>query len=59
MMSENKYYVTVNNRSVAENVTLEYARIFTKAIFEHYYNDHDIVIAIAEMERCEGCEVSE
>ena len=25
MMSENKYYVTVNNRSVAENVTLEYA----------------------------------
>ena len=58
MMSENKYYVTVNNRSVAENATLEYALIFTKAIFEHYYNDHDIVIAIAEMERCEGCEVS-
>lgn len=58
MMSENKYYVTVNNRSVTENVTLEYALIFTKAIFEHYYNDHDLVIAIAEMERCEGCEVS-
>ncbi len=58
-MNENKYYVTVNNRSVAENVTLEYALIFEKAIFEHYYNDHDMVIAIAEMERCEGCEVSE
>lgn len=58
-MNENKYYVTVNNRSVAENVTLEYALIFTKAIFEHYYNDHDMVISIAEMERCECCEVSE
>ena len=31
----------------------------TKAIIEHFYNDHDIVIAIAEMERCEGWEVSE
>ena len=58
-MNENKYYVTVDNGCVAENVTLEYALIFTKAIFEHYYNDHDMVIAIAEMERCEGCEVSE
>ena len=54
MMSENKYYVTVNNRRVAENATLEYALIFAKAIFEHYYNDHDIVITIAEMERCEN-----
>ena len=50
-MNENKYYVTVDNRTVAERVTLEYALIFTKAIFEHFYNDHDIVIAIAEMER--------
>lgn len=52
-MNENKYYVTINNRSVAENVTLEYALIFIKAIFEHSDNDHDMVIAIAEMERCE------
>lgn len=48
-MNENKYYVTVNNRSVAENVTLEYALIFTKAIFEHYYNDHDMVISIQRL----------
>ena len=53
-MNENKYYLTVNNQTVAEGVTCEYALIFAKAIFEHYYNDHDIVIAIAEMERCEG-----
>ena len=58
-MSENKYYLTVNNRTVAECISLEYALIFIKSIFENYYNDHDIVIAIAEMERCEGCEVSE
>ena len=58
-MNENKYYLTVNNQTVAEGVTCEYALIFAKAIFEHYYNDHDIVIAIAEMERCEDCEVSE
>ena len=58
-MSENKYYLKVDNRTVAEWVSLEHALIFIKAIFENYYNDHDIVIAIAEMERCEGCEVSE
>ena len=57
-MSENKYYLTVNNRTVAEGVTCEYALIFTKALIEYFYNDHDIVIAIAEMERCEGREVS-
>ena len=58
-MSENKYYLTVNNQTVAEGVTCEYALIFTKAIIEHFYNDHEIVISIAEMERCEGWEVSE
>ena len=57
-MSEHKYYLMVNNRTVAEGVTCEYALIFTKALIEHFYNDHDIVIAIAEMGRCEGCEVS-
>ena len=58
-MSEHKYYLTVNNRTVAECVSLEYALIFIKSIFENYYNDHEIVISIAEMERCECCEVNE
>ena len=49
-MNEHKYYLTVNNQTVAEGVTCEYALIFTKALIEHFYNDHDIVIAIAEME---------
>ena len=57
-MSEHKYYLKVDNRTVAECIPLEYALIFIKSIFENYYNDHDIVIAIAEMERCEGREVS-
>ena len=58
-MNENKYYLKVNNRTVAECVSLEYALIFIKSIFENYYNDHEIVISIAEMERCESCEVNE
>ena len=58
-MSEHKYYLTVNNRTVAEGVTREYALIFTKALIEHFYNDHEIVISIAEMERNEVYEVRE
>ena len=58
-MNENKYYLKVDNRTVAEYIPLEYALICIKSIFENYYNDHEIVISIAEMERCEDCEVSE
>ena len=48
-MSETKYFVTVDNKTVAENIPLEYAWILTKGIFEHFYNEHDMVVAIAEM----------
>ena len=58
-MNENKYYLKVNNRIVAECIPLEYALIFIKSIFENYYNDHEIVISIAEMEQCEDCKVNE
>ena len=58
-MNENKYYLKVDNRTVAECIPLEYVLIFIKSIFENYYNDHEIVISIAEMERCKGCEVNE
>lgn len=57
-MNENKYYLKVGNRTVAECIPLEYALIFIKSIFENYYNDHEIVISIAEMEQSEVCEVS-
>ena len=33
-MSENKYYVTVNNKTVAEGLTYEYALIFVKALIK-------------------------
>ena len=56
-MSEHKYYLTVNNRTVAEGVTCEYALIFRKAVVEYFNNDYDIVIAIAKLERGEDCEV--
>ena len=56
-MNENKYYLKIGNRTIAERVSLEHALIFIKSIFENYYNDHEIVISIGEMERCEGCEV--
>ena len=48
-MSENKYYVTVNNQTVAGGLTCEYALIFVKALIKHFYCNPDIVIAIAEM----------
>ena len=58
-MNENKYYLKVDNRTVAECIPLEYALIFIKSIFENYYNDHEIVISIAEMKRYEDDEVDE
>ena len=58
-MNENRYYLKVDNRTVAECIPLEYALIFIKSIFENYYNDHEIVISIAEMEQCEDSKVNE
>ena len=43
-MNENKYYLKIDNRTIAERVSLEHALIFIKSIFENYYNDHEIVI---------------
>ena len=50
-MSEKKYYVTIDNHTIAENMTLEYALILIKAIFETYYRDRSMAIAIAEMNK--------
>ena len=43
-MNENKYYLKVDNRTVAECIPLEYALIFIKSIFENYYNDGDVEV---------------
>ena len=58
-MNENKYYLKIDDRIIAEHVSLEHALIFIKSIFENYYNDHEIVISIAEMRRCEDDEENE
>ena len=58
-MNENKYYLKIDNRTIAERVSLEHELIFIKSIFENYYNDHEIVISIAEMRRYEDDEVNE
>lgn len=58
-MNENKYYLKIDNRIIAERVSLEHALIFIKSIFENYYNDHEIVISIAEMRQYEDDEVNE
>lgn len=55
-MSEAKYYITIDNHTVAENMTLSFAMLFVEAIFQKYWQDHDMVVAIAEMERCQAVE---
>lgn len=49
-MSENKYYVTIDNHTIAENMTLDYALMLARAIFATYYDDHSMVVAIAKMD---------
>lgn len=52
-MNENKYFVTINNETIAGNMNLDTALIVVKAIFNEYYNDHTMVVAIEEMKGTE------
>lgn len=46
-MEEQKYLVMVNNIEIAgRQMTLEYALMLCKSIFEHYYADSDIRVEI-------------
>ena len=54
-MNETKYYVQVEDDVVAENLTLEYATLLMTAIFERYFNDTDITVTIARMDRSRNC----
>ena len=58
-MNENKYYLKIDDRIIAEHVSLEHALIFIKSIFENDYNDHEIVISIGEMKRYEDNDMNE
>lgn len=49
-MKEDKYWVIVDCVVIAENMTLEFAIILVKAIFETYYNDSNMVVGIGKAE---------
>ena len=53
-MDEKKYYITVDFHTVAENVTLDYALIFVRAIFEKYFAEYEMQVVIAPMPRCKA-----
>lgn len=48
-MGERKYYITIENETVAENVTLDDGLLFIKALAKKYCNEHETVYAICEM----------
>ena len=57
-MSTDYYKIYVDNVCVVEQVTLEYAVIFIKAIFNEFYNEKDLRITVQKMnlntEECNG-----
>ena len=48
-MSEKKYQVFIDGNLVAQSMRLEYALLFVKAVFEEYYNDHNMEVMVKEM----------
>ena len=50
-MSDKKYNVLIENEIIASNMDINNALIFIKALFDHYYEEHSMVISIKEMEK--------
>jgi hypothetical protein len=50
-MGETKYQVLINDNIVAQDMTLEYATLFMKAVFHEYCNRHMMTVSIKEMPR--------
>ena len=50
-MSDKKYAVLIENEAIASNMDINNALIFIKALFDHYYEEHSMVISIKEMEK--------
>ena len=55
-MIQNKYKVYVNEHLTANNMPLEDAMIYVKAIFETYYNDNSVKVQIVPEERTSNAE---
>lgn len=52
-MSESKYFVMMNNRTVAENLSKDTALRLMSVLMEEYCADYDTVIAVAKMPEVE------
>lgn len=48
-MSCDYYKIYVDSVCIAERVTLEYAVVFTKAIFNEFYNERNLRVTIQKM----------
>ena len=50
-MSDKKHIVLIENEIIASDMDINNALIFIKALFDHYYEEHSMVISIKEMEK--------
>ena len=48
-MGTRRYRVFVDGKAIAQAMPLEYAIVLIRAIFEEYYNDHNMEVMIKEM----------
>lgn len=53
-MFDKKYTILIDNEIIADNMELNNALILVKALFDHYYEEHSMVISIKEIKRMEG-----
>ena len=50
MPALNTVDILLNGVVVAESVPLEYCMVFTRSLFDEYYNDPDMVVTIRKHE---------
>lgn len=48
-----RYCVFIDDICIARDMSMEHAVIFLKALFNEYYNDHEMAVAIKEEPRSE------
>ena len=52
-MQEPRYQIFIDNQIYAQNMDIETATILVKALFATYFNEHNMIISIKEMEHPE------
>lgn len=48
-MEDVRYQILINDGIVAQDMNLEYATIFIKAVFHEFRNKHSMTVSIREM----------